>query len=311
MEDENEIEVENIDDIIKDEFEQAENAETFKQSPESKRQSEASNKIAVAIFDAIKCDSNSYYFGTRKQNLLIKLINRAKLNNFSASVTFWIIEGKLNTELTKIENTEANKREISFLENALRSLDFVAVRYFEEYLVEEFKSVHIAEILIRTKNTLVKIGEDDEKYFRKALLNVQKDVEQRIEFRKEEKLIREQIYEPNNSDENFGVTDKKERKRDLTLDRSVLFIDYILRYLKTSCQNTDKAKVISFLTGYSEQKIAQAFSRLEKEKLEMKERTELSEKFSKDIEIVCKYLQILQLNEIENLMYKDLELDFD
>jgi hypothetical protein len=53
MEKENEIEIENIDDIIKDEFEKAENEEPFKPSPESERQSEASYKIAVAISDRL------------------------------------------------------------------------------------------------------------------------------------------------------------------------------------------------------------------------------------------------------------------
>jgi hypothetical protein len=83
-----------------------------------------------------------------------------------------------------------------------------------------------------------------------------------------------------------------------------------LRHLKTSCKNTGKAKAISFLTGYSEQKIAQSFSRLEKEKSEMNEKKELGEKLSKDIDIVRKYLKILGLEEIEKQMDKDLELDF-
>jgi hypothetical protein len=107
------------------------------------------------------------------------------------------------------------------------------------------------------------------------------------------------------------IPDDLKKHKDLTLDRSVLFVEYILRHLKTSCKNTDKAKAISFLTGYSEQKIAQSFSRLEKEKSEIKEKTEISDKILKDSNIVRKYLQILGLEEIEKEMNKDLELDFD
>lgn len=97
----------------------------------------------------------------------------------------------------------------------------------------------------------------------------------------------------------------------LTLDRATLFIDYLFKYAKIDCKNTDKAKIIAFLTGYSEQKIAQAFSRLEKEKNDFTDKESSSEKFSNDIEIVRKYFKILKSDEIQKVIDDDLELDFD
>ena len=88
-------------------------------------------------------------------------------------------------------------------------------------------------------------------------------------------------------------------------------MDYLFRYVEANCKKTEKARVISFLTGYSEKKITQAFSRLEKEKLELKEKSEFGEKFFNDIEVVRKYFKILKLEKIEEQMDLDLEINFD
>lgn len=47
---------------------------------------------------------------------------------------------------------------------------------------------------------------------------------------------------------------------DLTLDRSVLAVNYLLTFAKANAHNTEKAKFISFLTGFSENTIRQKLS---------------------------------------------------
>lgn len=103
--------------------------------------------------------------------------------------------------------------------------------------------------------------------------------------------------------------EKNQKQLGLTIDRATLFLDYLFKRAKIDCKNTEKAKVIAFLTGYSEKKIAQAFSRLEKEKLEFVDNTNASEKFSTDIKIIRNYFKTLRLDEIQQKIDNDLELD--
>lgn len=308
MQQDSEIRADDIEEIIKDEFEKFKNAEPSKRSPENERQSQASYKIAMAIVQAVINNSTPYFLDLETDKILLSLIKRANLGDYYAGHTFWIIEDKLTSELNKLEK---DSRSYSLLETSIEHINFMAVNFFEERLVEEFKDVHIAEILFRAKRTLDREEHSQDKYFRQAVLNVKKDVERRIELRKEEKLNREQIYEPDDSDENYGIPNQaSEKHKDLTLDRATLFLGYFFNFAEVECTNTAKAKVISFLTGYSETKIAQAFSRIEKEKLSMIENEELSEKFSKDVNVVRKYFKLLNLEKVLDQIDQDLETDF-
>jgi len=102
-----------------------------------------------------------------------------------------------------------------------------------------------------------------------------------------------------------SITDVKKHK-DLTLDRAVLLVDYIFKAAKVNCKNTQKAKVISFLTGYSENTIVQSFSRIEKEKLEIEDESEISDKFYNDMKIVRDYVEKIGLAEAVKIIDKDL-----
>jgi uncharacterized transporter YbjL len=87
-------------------------------------------------------------------------------------------------------------------------------------------------------------------------------------------------------------------------------LDYLFELSAVNCRKTEKAKVISFLTGFSESKIEQTFSKIEREKLEYTKKNEFSKKFSDDIEIVRKYFKILKLEKAINKITQDLEQDF-
>lgn len=88
---------------------------------------------------------------------------------------------------------------------------------------------------------------------------------------------------------------------DLRLDRAVLLMHYIFKAAKVNCHNTKKAKVINFLTGFSENTSGDKFSALYSK----------SEKnfvdFEKDVEIVNSYLKMLGLTEMVEVLNKDVE----
>ena len=56
------------------------------------------------------------------------------------------------------------------------------------------------------------------------------------------------------------------KHKDLTLDRAVLFMDYLFRFTKTNSFNKAKAEAISFLTGYSFETLRQRLSSINEDK---------------------------------------------
>ena len=96
------------------------------------------------------------------------------------------------------------------------------------------------------------------------------------------------------------------KHKDLSRDRATLLLDYLFNEAKAKCHNTKKAEVISALTGYSTNTIEQSFSRFEKEKLQIEDSSEVSEKFYNDMIVVRKYAEILGLANLVDKINKDL-----
>lgn len=284
---------ESIDEIIKDEIEKSKQIKTSTLSPDIKKSREASYKICQVIFEAIINEPLPYYFTSKNGELLIKLIRRIKLNNSIAHSTFSCIEAKLNDEL---KNFEEEKEQHKFLLISIQTLNFTAVHYFEEYLVEEFKDVHIAEILNKVKYTLERLDTYGDQYFREALLGIKKDVERRIELQKEEMLNRSQIYEPGESI--YGKQELKtkiKKHKDLTAHRAILLMKHLAPRLK-GCDQNKVAEVIAFLTGLESEGIRQGFSEVKNKFLNH------PKAYNEDVKIVCGYLNLIGLtNEVENI----------
>lgn len=95
--------------------------------------------------------------------------------------------------------------------------------------------------------------------------------------------------------------DSVKKHSDLTLDRAALALNYLLTCAKANCHNTEKAKFISFLTGYSEKQIAQRLSRLHKKE------DENYTAYERDMKIISQYFAKLGLKEITNQIEKDLK----
>ncbi len=126
------MEGEDIDKIIKDEFEKAKQVGRVKLLPDLKRQRDASHKIADFIFQAIIDEPVPYNFSSKIRELLSNIIKAAKLENGFAHSTFAYIEIKL---IDKLENFEGSDYERNLLVGAIDSLNYAAFAYFEEYLV--------------------------------------------------------------------------------------------------------------------------------------------------------------------------------
>ena len=107
------------------------------------------------------------------------------------------------------------------------------------------------------------------------------------------------------TNEKIGERETRQKALGLTLDRAVWAISYLFESAETKCHNTEKAKFISFMTGFSETKIAQSFSRIERIKSEMEEKTETSKKNSDDYKIIRKLFETLNLTEIQKQIDKD------
>lgn len=95
--------------------------------------------------------------------------------------------------------------------------------------------------------------------------------------------------------------DNVKKHKDLTLDRATLALNYLLTHAKANCHNTEKAKFISFLTGYSEKQIAQKLSKLHKKE------DENYIAYQRDLKIISQYFAKLGLTNITSQIENDLK----
>ncbi|MEJ7849662.1 MAG: hypothetical protein WKF92_16380 [Pyrinomonadaceae bacterium] len=301
-------ETESIEEIIQDELQRAKEAKPIKLSFEAARQSDAAHKISKTIFDLIVAEPYPYFFDFSETKLLIRLIRRAGLHYGHAHSTFDYIEMMLQEELHK---NESDSKKVTGIMRVFEILNYTAVQYFEEYLLEELNGVHIAEILQRSKATLIRLESGGQKYFRQAVESVKEDAERRIEHRKEEKSNRDQMYEPEaERDEDFDLTKskkfddrmKRQKDRGLTRESAYLFVDYLLEFamkgLLVKNTNIQRAAVVEFLTGYSLTKLKDVPAWFKNETAKIKENSEIDEKIFNDLKIVRKQFETLRLQDI-------------
>jgi hypothetical protein len=78
------------------------------------------------------------------------------------------------------------------------------------------------------------------------------------------------------------------KHKDLTIDRTILLLNRLIP-LFSECDATKKAEFINFLTGFDYETVRQRFSSIHKKDADK------PQAFEKDMEIVCKYLNMLVL----------------
>lgn len=72
----------------------------------------------------------------------------------------------------------------------------------------------------------------------------------------------------------------------MNIEVATLFFDYLFNYAEIKCDFTKKAELIEFLTGFSKRQLVKLPSAFEKQKLEIEDNGEISEKFLKDMNTV-------------------------
>jgi hypothetical protein len=163
---------------------------------------------------------------------------------------------------------------------------------------EEIENDTLVEIIgrIRKEISLMDSEEirgfdiDSERFQFAALIKVLRELEEEFNQRKEAKELKKQLE----------IEDEQtQRHKDLTLDRAVLFMDYLFRYTKTTSHNTEKAKAISFLTSYSENTVRPKLSTIYTQK-DKKNSTH-----NKDLRIVRNLFNKLGLTEIVKIIDND------
>lgn len=142
----------------------------------------------------------------------------------------------------------------------------------------------------------------------KMLMDIEKLYEE-LELIKEEKsklrgamiatrLVREAKPE-------ISLTNKKSIKelkhKDLTVDRAVLFFEYLFNFANSDCSKAGKARIISFFTNFDDEKLRQQLSGINKKAYSN------FVNFEKDMNIVLGLFEMLGLDEVTGIIMNDLK----
>lgn len=255
-------------------------------------------------------------------------LNQLPINEYQRRILFYYI----NEMLTKVFNEYSNEQIKvcqTLIESELNKLDkklfpekenqAKSVKTIENYFDFDFDSVknHL-KTLSDNKAKIIYLVEAKADYeqqrFKYDFESPHFDRKCEIEIEKIKQLEQLEAIPGQNEiaskddiqqKDKIGEREVRQKALGLTQDRAVLAMSYLFLSAKTNCRNTEKAKFISFLTGFSETKIAQSFSRIEKQKLELEEKTEFSKKNSDDYEVVRKLFEILKLTEIQEQIDRD------
>ena len=119
-----------------------------------------------------------------------------------------------------------------------------------------------------------------------------------LEIQKLEKLSRLKIAPQTTKQKVVEVA----KHKDLTTDRTIFLLNRLIPSF-SNCDATKKAEFINFLTGFDYEATRQRFSSI------YKKDSEKPKAFKNDMEIVCKYLDILGLTKITSQIKNDLDFE--
>lgn len=92
------------------------------------------------------------------------------------------------------------------------------------------------------------------------------------------------------------------KHKDLTIDRVIFLLNRLIPSF-SDCEATKKAEFINFLTGFDYETTRQRFSSIHRKDADK------PQAFKKDMEIVCKYLDLLGLKKLTSQIRNDLEFE--
>ena len=171
--------------------------------------------------------------------------------------------------------------------------------YVTRCIERELKNFDLPKKLTFVKHNLKNSIVPDDLFSRQAFENLKKEFEEKIEQEKIEVQNRQILGD------SLDDSDKKEilkKHKELTLDRAVLTISYLLDELDVKCPLSKKKEFIAFITPYSPNTI--------KEKLEnLHEKADIKpDKYEEDLQIIIKYFENLGLTKIVDQIKRDLEI---
>lgn len=103
--------------------------------------------------------------------------------------------------------------------------------------------------------------------------------------------------------EEIASKNEQRKHKDLTLDRAVLALNYLLNELNPNCKTSKKKEFIDFITPYSPNTIKTKLENLH-EKADLKPK-----KYEEDLQIISKYFENLGLTKIVDQIKRDLEFE--
>lgn len=258
--------------------------------------SKLAKEIADNIFLKVKGKAGAI-------GLFDKLLVSLEKLNFS-SIAANIVFDRIRTKLS-IEQKKFNKDDDEFTnyKHLLMELEVAAKGYFKYKIYQQFQGCDLPEKLKLVKRTLLEPFFPEDEYRKKALIDIQEDLETEIALRKEELEHRQKLVFSNEK-----PTEKENliKNKDLNKESATLFMTYLFDSANIDCDFTKKAEVIEFLTGFSKKQIVKLPSEFEKQKLQIEDGEEASKRFLNDLEIIRKYFKKLGATEIVEKIDKDL-----
>ena len=210
-------------------------------------------------------------------------LNRDKNNDLHSKICHRELEKLIDELRTENEKAEMSKENIEF-EALLKHLDTLP-NYREKITLLDKAKAEYKD----TKTAWEDFGGETFDKRCESEIKILKE-SQSLKFSNADKLANK-----------LSTDEKRQKDKDLTLDRAVLIFNYLLNYAKVNAHNTDKAEFISFLTGFSKNTIVQKLSRLH-------EKADLNfVAYEKDMEIIRNHFEKLNLSEITKAIDNDLE----
>lgn len=226
------------------------------------------------------------------------LLENLSLTDY-ASFAFENIETGFQRKLAEISDTDS--REYTSIQWNIEELRYAANEYLKYQAKQQIKSFDLSKQLTLVTENLLKLKENHVPYQYKAFTELKNEIEKEIQLKKEELANREHIEKLETKEIGKLESSKKQRVKGETFDRTCLFFYYLFECLQVQTKANVRAKILSDLTGFSENTIETFFRQPDLKA------TKNFTAYEKDIEYVQKAFKQLNLTEMERFTANALE----
>lgn len=249
----------NIKEIFREEMEKAKKPHSREYYVEITKNSYIQEKIIAEFFNNLE-----ELFCVDVCKALLNTLDRISIEPRLAHQIFIDILKSLNKDKEKLQSEGITIGKIAY---EIKTVESAALIYCENQILKEIKNFDLPEKLKCIRRTLSKEKSNTPQFRHKALLSLEKGIEEEIRLQREEVLHRKQLNLPENveliTDED--VKESANSKYFVPRDQKEVFLtlEIMLRLLHSTGNHTDKGKLMSFLSGYSAATMRQFFSKSE------------------------------------------------